>query len=423
VLVSGLLTGVAPLLQSGRVRLGEELRSGGRDGTTGHSRTRTVLLVVQGALSVILLVGAGLFVRSLHNARSVHLGWDPHPVLIVELNMRGVELDSARAVALRESVLEAAQAIPGVTHASRMVTVPFQSEWDQDLHVAGIDSVTLLGMFTLNAVTPDYFATMGTRILRGRGITPEDRSNAPRVMVVSEAMARKLWPGRDPLGECVRVGADTVPCTYVVGVAETAIQQDLGSDPGLQYYLPSAQVHPQSGGFFVRTSGDAASLAETVRRTLQRLLPGEAYVTVTPFSDVLSDQTSSWRLGATMFVAFGLLALVLATVGLYGVIAYGVAQRTREMGIRLALGASMRDVLALVVGQGLRVTAAGVLLGVLVAFVAGPRVQPLLFQVSPRDPFVYAGVAAVLLLVAVAASLLPARRAARVDPQEALRAE
>ncbi|HEX9108857.1 MAG TPA: FtsX-like permease family protein, partial [Longimicrobiales bacterium] len=424
-LVVGVLAGLAPVLQSGHLRLGEDLRSGGRDGTPGHSRLRTALLVLQGGLSVVLLVGAGLFVRSLHNVRSLPLGWQPDSVLIVNVNLRGVRLDSARDVNLRESLLEAARVIPGVTHATRTIMVPFQGEWDQDIYVAGIDSTARLGIFTLNAISPEYFSTMGTPILHGRGFTAADRAGAPPVMVVSQAMAHALWPGRDALGQCARLGADTVPCTYVVGVAQTEVQQTLGSpDPGLQYYLPVTQVRPPfAGGLLVRTSASAATFAETVRRSLQHLLPGDAYVTVTPFSDVLSDQTRSWRLGATMFLVFGLLALVLAAVGLYGVIAYGVAQRTREMGIRIALGASLRDVLSLVVGQGLRVTAAGVGLGALVAFVAAPRVQPLLFQESPRDPFVYAAVAAALLLVALAASLLPARRAARVDPQEALRAE
>jgi hypothetical protein len=177
------------------------------------------LLVFQGALSVVLLVGAGLFVRSLHNVRNV-LGYDADRLVAVELQMRGVTLDSAANVALRERLLAEAQSIPGVAHAARRITMPFWMTWNTDLHVAGIDSVSRLGEFSLNSVSPDYFATVGTRLLRG-GIIAQDVAGAGRDGR-SEAMARALWPGREPLGECVRVGADTAPCTAVVGVAGTS---------------------------------------------------------------------------------------------------------------------------------------------------------------------------------------------------------
>ncbi len=422
-LAVGVLAGLAPALLARRVHPGDELRSGGRGDSPGRARVRSALLVLQAALSVVLLVGAGLFVRSLHNARALRLGFEPDSVLIVQLDMRGTALDSAHAVALRQALLETARSIPGVSHAARTGTVPFQSEADQDLYVAGIDSVASLGVFTYNPVSPDYFATMGTRILRGRGFTATDGEAAPPVMVVSQAMARKLWPSKDALGQCVRLGADTAPCSTVVGIVENTTELDFGADPGLHYYLPSAQHHPEYGGLFVRTRGSAAPLAEAVRRRLQPLAPGNAYVTVTPFADVVGNELQSWRLGASLFVLFGLLALTLAGIGLYGVIAYNVAQRTRELGIRVALGAGVREVVSLVVGQGVRITAAGVLLGLLVAFAAARRIEPLLFGESARDPLVFGGVAAALLGVAVLAALLPARRAARVDPQEALRSE
>src|SRR6185437_3332612 len=211
--------------------------------------------------SVILLVGAGLFVRSLHNVKNLRLGYDVDPVLVVDLAMRGVKLDSAQAVTLRERLLESAQAMPGVERATLSTSLPFYSMWDVGIYVAGIDSVDRLGRFDLNAVTPDYFATMGTRILRGRAISAEDSRNAPRVMVVSAAMAKALWPGQDPIGRCVKVSADTVPCTYVVGIAENIKEQELSDDPGLFYYMSSEQWYPQEGGLFVRIRGDAARYA------------------------------------------------------------------------------------------------------------------------------------------------------------------
>ncbi len=420
---AGFLTGLAPLFQTAHADLTRDLKAGAREGTYHSSHIRTGLLIFQGTLSVLLLVGAGLFVRSLANVRATPLGYDADPVAVVGLNMRGVTLDSAQAHALRVKLLAAAQAIPGVEHASLQVTMPFWSTWDTDLYVAGIDTVGKLGEFDLNAVTPDFFATMGTRILRGRGIAEQDVAGAPGAMVVSEAMARKLWPHADAIGQCVKVDADTVPCTYVVGIAENIKNSALNDDPGLYYYLSWRQFAPSQGGLFVRMHGPAASQTEAVRHALQPLMPGVSYVTVTPMSDVLGGQTQSWKLGATMFLAFGVLALALAAVGLYSVIAYNVAQRTHEMGVRVALGAQMRDLMGLVLRQGIGVSATGIVLGAAIALAAGRWVQPLLFNESPRDPVVYVFVALTLLVVALLASLIPARRAARVDPMQALRSE
>ncbi|PYO73865.1 MAG: hypothetical protein DMD64_05810 [Gemmatimonadetes bacterium] len=422
-LCAGLLTGLAPALLSTHTDVAGDLKAGARGGTFQRSRLRSALLVLQGALSVVLLVGAGLFVRSLSHVRVIPLGYDVDPVLLVELNMRGVRLDSARNVQLRQELLETAQATPGVERASRQVTVPFWGSWNVTLYVAGIDSVDRLGEFYLNAVTPDYFATLGTRVLRGRGIAAQDAEHAPRVMVVSDAMAKTLWPGRDPIGQCVKLGADTAPCTYVVGVAENIRSQKLGDDPGLFYYLPAAQWHPQDGGLFIRTRGNAARQVEAIRRRLQQIMPGASYVTVTPLRDILGEQTRSWQLGATMFVAFGTLALALAAIGLYSVIAYSVAQRVQELGVRAALGAQQRDLVTLIVKEGLRVGLSGIAIGVLIALAGGQWLGPLLFQESPHDPLVFGFVTLVLLGTTVLASFVPSRRAARVDPMVALRAE
>jgi len=422
-LMAGLLTGLAPLVQTGHVNLNRDLREGVREGTYRRSRLRSGLLVFQGTLSVVLLVGAGLFVRSLRHVRAVPLGYEPQHVATVATNMRGVKLDSARSVALIQRLHEAAGAIPGVTSAARQLTMPFWSTWSQGLYVAGIDSVNQLGQFDLDAVSPEYFTTMGTRILAGRGIGAQDLAGAPGAMVVSQAMAGKLWPGEDPVGRCVRVGADTMPCTYVVGVAENIKNDRLGDDPGLFYYLSAAQFHSNQGGLFLRVHGDPEAMQETVRKTLQRIMPGASYVTVTPIENIIGEQTQPWRLGATMFVIFGLLALALAAIGLYSVIAFNVGQRLHEIGVRIALGATMREIVGQVVTGGMKLAAGGIVLGVAVALAIGRWVEPLLFEESARDPAVIAFVAAVLLAVAALASFLPARRAARVDPVRALKAE
>ena len=422
-LLAGLLTGLAPVFQTRRANLTDDLKAGVREGAIHRSRTRAGLLTLQGALSVVLLVGAGLFVRSLSHVRNLPLGFSADSVLNVDLQMRGVKLDSAANVTLRRRLLAEAQAIPGVTHVSRQITMPFWSSWNQRIYVAGIDSTDRLGEFYLNAVSPDYFATMGTRLLRGRGITAQEVAGAPQAMVVSAAMAQVLWPGKDALGQCVRVGSDTVPCTYVVGIAENTKSQDLSDDPGCFYYLSADQFAPDGGGLFVRTHGDPEASREAIRRRLQGLMPGASYVTVTPLTEVLGGETRSWRLGATMFTVFGCLALILAGIGLYSVIAYSVAQRTHEMGVRVALGAETQDLVGLVLREGLALAAAGVGLGAIAALVVSQWVKPLLFEESARDPVVFVGVAVILIVVAALASLVPARRAGRVDPMRALRTE
>jgi putative ABC transport system permease protein len=372
-------------------------------------------------------------VRSLQNVEAVRLGYDVDPVLYVGLNMRGVTLDSVPAMELRERLMRTAKTIPGVENASRQTALPFWSTWSFGLYVEGIDTVNRLGQFDLNMVSPEYFATMGTRIVRGRGINASDTRDSPRAVVVSDAMGKVLWPGKDAVGQCLKVnlgggGRDPVdgtslPCTTVVGISENIKEQSLSADSGYYYYLPITQARWTLGGLLVRTHGDAATTKESVRRRLQREMPGASYVTVTPLSDIIGSQKRSWHLGATMFVAFGVLALVLAAIGLYSVIAYNVTQRTHELGVRRALGAQAADVARLVVSDGLRVVAIGVALGLVAALWAGRWLKPLLFDVSPTDPAVYVFVAVTLVLVAIAASFLPALRATRVDPNVALRTD
>jgi putative ABC transport system permease protein len=432
-LVVGVLTGLAPVLQATRADLTSDLKAGTREGTYTRSRMRIGLLVLQGALSVVLLVGAGLFVRSLRNVQALRLGYDVDPVMLVNLNMRGHQLDSVQAIELRERLLRVAKTVPGVESATRQTAVPFWSTWSFGLFVEGIDTVGRLGQFDLNMVSSEFFGTMGTRILRGRGISDQDTENAPRAVVVSEAMGKVLWPGRDPLGQCLKVnlqggGRDpvdgrTLPCSTVVGIAENIKEQSLSADSGYYYYLPIRQARPALGGMLVRARGDADAVKEALRRRLQREMPGASYVTITPFSDIIGSQKRSWHLGATMFVAFGALALVLAAIGLYSVIAYNVTQRTHELGVRRALGAQTADVTRLVVSDGLRVVAIGVVIGVVVALGASKWVKPLLFDVSPNDPGVYLFVAGMLAAVAIAACWVPALRASRVDPNVALRTD
>jgi predicted permease len=420
----GVLTGLAPMTQVGRTDLASDLKSGPREGVHQRRGLRTALVLLQCALSVILLVGAGLFVQSLRNVRDVRLGFDADSVLVVSLNMRDVKLDSAATVALRLRLLESVKDVPGVAYATLQESVPFAGESSWPIFVTGIDSTRSLGQFDVNMVSADYFKTMGTRIVRGRALARTDIDGAPRVAVVGESMAAALWPGQDAIGRCFRISADSMPCTYVVGVAEDIHSQSVDAEPRLFfYYLPAAQWLPQFGGLFVRARGDAARLVEPLRRRLQSEMPGTSFVTIRPLGDIVDAKLRSWIVGTTVFTAFGALALVLAAVGLYSVIAYNVTQRSHELGVRLALGASRTGIVRLVVLEGVRFALAGIVIGGIVASSTGQWIGPLLFRQSPRDLTVFALVGVALLGVAMVASCIPALRAARMDPKTALQAD
>ena len=419
-LAAGVTIGLVPILAAGRDDLATTLKAGTRDGTYQRSRTRTALLILQSALSVLLLIGAGLFVRSLDNVRSIRLGYDVDHLLYVSRQLRGTRLGAEAQVAQLNELIERARAIPGVTGTARAVTVPFGSSWSMPITVPSLDTVSRPG-FLLQAGSPDYFSTMGTRLLQGRGFLPTDRAGAPRVAVISEAMAKKLWPGKSPIGQCFKQRGDTMPCITVVGIAENIKARNLTKDSGMNYYLPIDQFHPDEGGLFIRTRSDAAALAETVRRELQAVMPGATYVRVTPMRNFVDPNRRSWESGAKMFLAFGALAHLLAALGLYSVIAYNVAQRTHELGVRIALGAGTGALTRLVVFQAMRFAAAGALIGGLLALWSGRWIAPLLYQTSSRDPGVFAVVISTLLLVAIGASAIPAIRASRVDPNVALR--
>jgi putative ABC transport system permease protein len=426
-LVVAIFAGIVPALHQGTDHLADSLKAGVREGTYRQSRTRTALLVVQAALSVLLLVGAGLFTRSLHQVRSVHLGYDVDPLIYVKSNMRGLNLPNSERALLDERFLAEARAIPGVVNATRIVSIPFGTGESRRLSIPGIDSVRRAGRITLQAGSPDFFATLGTRIVRGRAFTAADRAGSAPVMIVSAAMAKQFWGSQDAIGKCVHVGGDTMPCRGIVGIAEDIRSHDLSGPTELQYYLPAEQraamYGAESPALMIRVAGRADDYAERVRAKLQPLMPGASYVSAIPMHEKVDPRMQTWEAGATLFLAFGALALTLAAVGLYAVIAFSVAQRAHELGVRIALGAQAEDILKLVVGEGIAFTGAGIVMGGGIALAAGHWMQPLLFDVSASDPLTYALVAVVLLTVGVLASAFPAARAARVDPTVALRTD
>jgi ABC-type antimicrobial peptide transport system permease subunit len=273
---------------------------------------------------------------------------------------------------------------------------------------------------------------LGIRLIDGRLFTGADRAGTERVTVINETTARTFWPGENPVGQCVKFGADSMPCTIVVGIVANARRQQLIEQPVSMVYRPLDQLDPsvydQSVSFFgfsfiARATRKPLVVAEPLRRLIQSAAPNMPYAVVRPLSDRLGRQTRAWALGATMFSIFGALSLVLAAIGLYSVVAFTVAQRAHEFGVRVALGATGASLLRLTIVRGVLPVVAGLGIGVVVALMAARLVEGMLFELSPRDPTVFVSASALLLLVAVAASLIPAVRATKVDPMLALRSD
>lgn len=425
-----LFTSIGPMLMARRADLAVLIKSGGREGGRGRSSLQSTLLVVQVSLSVVLLVGAGLFVRSLNAVHAIPAGYEAASVIEATLDWRNTSMTPVTRADAQQRMLLAARALPGVEAVAEAQTRLFSSHI-ADLRVPGIDSVGVLGRFGYQVVSADYFDVLKVRMQRGRHFDAGDRTGAPLVAVVSASMAARLWPGRDPIGRCLHVklnaqANDTqVECTTVVGVADDVRQASANAEPLYGYYLLKDQFMPMAAApLLLRVTGSDATLhLERIRRELTRAMPGDGHAVVRPLQSVVDNQTRAWRLGTTLFAAFGLLALLVASVGLYGVVSYGVAGRTHELGVRCALGARTYHIVTLVVSHGVRFASVGVAIGGIVALLASRWLEPLLFRVSGRDSLTYVSVIATMLAVATLASLLPALRAARTSPMLALRSD
>lgn len=436
-IVLGILTGLIPAFRVSRPNLTQDLKSGVREGTGVHARLRGALTIAQATLSVVLLVGAGLFVRSLAKISALDLGIEPDRVLVIQLawprlpatatdTEREMERSRRQDVYLR--ALERVRVMPGVAPASLSVGLPFQYGFSQYLRLPGRDSLPRFkaGSPRISAVAHDYFETVGTSIIRGRSFTPEDRAGSEPVAIVSDLMARTLWPGEDPIGQCLYTGqrGEEVPCSRIVGIAEDARRSRLREEQGMHYYVPFGQERGIGGtSLVVRPAGSLTAMIPAIRQAIAQVDPSVLYVDAGSLQELVDPQIRPWRLGATVFGLMGVLALLVAAVGLYSVLSYLVVQRTHEMGVRLALGATGASIVALVMRHSLAVALTGIAIGLALSLAAGRFIAPLLFDTSPRDGLVLGGVAASLLVVALAASLLPALRARRVNPLEAMRTD
>jgi predicted permease len=424
----GVAAGLAPALQSTSPDLINWLKAGVHEGAYRRSILRNALLVVQTALSVSLLVGAGLFVRSLDNVRALDLGYDIEHTVFVAPSFTSAPPDPDVTAGLK-SAAERLRATPGVDGVALASSSPMGGFAFTRVFLPDRDSLPPLGdekAPSTVGVSPGYFRTTGVALIAGREFDATDRLGAPGVVIVSRAMARLYWPGRSALGQCLILGERTKPCARVVGVAADVHRMTLIEKPTLQFYRPLDQVDAffRPDELILRTTGrDLFGVTREASRVLRQTFSGSMPPRITTMAQSLDAQFRPWRLGAELFTALGILALVVAAIGVYSVVAFAVSQRTREMGIRIALGARSRDVFSLVIGEGARVVAAGVLIGLTVTLAAGRLVASLLFGVTARDPLVLAGSALALLVIGAAASALPSLRAARVDPVAALRAD
>ena len=428
--VAGLIAGVLPALQSLRLDLVGALKVGRGGGDhSGHSRASSILVVAQAALSVVLLVGAGLFVSSLNNVRGIRTGFDARRIIVA-----GVEFDvadparAARFPVMLREVADRMRAAPGVEEVALSRMAPTRGFSTITFH-PDVDTLQYRKPFaTYNLVSPEFLTTTGTRVLQGQDFPRVTGAAMPPVVVVNEAMARAQWPGMDALGRCLRF-SPAGPCYRVIGIVETAMFDRLLEEPQPQFYLPLDNPPPEAGRWFqaliVRTESGAIArglATAELQRAIRQAFPG-GRPTIATMEQYLEPQYRPWRMGATLFTAFGLLALIVAALGIYSTIGYMVAQRTHEFGVRTALGARTSDILRQVIGGSLRTVAIGVVAGIALAILGGRFVAALLYGVTPGDPVVLVSVAIALLVVAAGAAFGPAWRAARVDPVSALRVE
>jgi len=425
-LFTGIVFGLIPAIQTSRLDLVPALRDCAATGPALRSRLQAGLVVSQVALSLVCLACAGLFVRGVQRAQSVDIGLgDPGGVLLVgtNLHLAGFSSDSTGLPAL-ERLLAEVRALPGVRSAGVATLVPLGivGRRPRDVEIEGYQPRPDEKPTTsANSVSPGYFETVHAAVLRGRGFTAEDRPASQPVAVVNETFARRYWPGRDALGMRLRLSDGA--WHSVVGIARDGKYRSLDEPAQPLAYFPIQQRYSESFTLHVRTDGDPRRLQQALRRAFQRVSPDLPVADVTTLAEHVQEATFVQRLGAWSLTAFGALALLLSAVGLYGVLAFSVARRTREMGVRIALGASRRDVLTLVVGKAMRLTAVGLGVGVVLAAGAGQLLRSQIFGVSPLDPVTFGGVLGLLAAVALLAAWLPARRAAKVDPIVALQAE
>ncbi len=423
-IVTGMLFGLAPAWHASRTDIVPVLKDEAF-GRARRSRLRSAFVIAQVACSMFLLVGAGLFVRSLLSARAIDAGFDPTNMIVMSVVPELQGFDETRGRNLYERLLTGVATVPGVRSATLAQSVPlglggsrrgtsiegYQTQLGEDTETA------------YNVVAPRYFETMRIPLLRGRAFTEADRAGAPPVVIVNDAFARRYWPNADPIGKRISANGSEGPFREVIGVTRTGKYNTLGEDPRPFYYLPLWQEYEGTATLHVKTSGDPRALISPVRDAVRAVDAAVPLFDIKTMEEQMLVALLPARLAGTLLGAFGLLALLLASVGIYGVMSYSVVQRTREIGVRRALGAQTGNLLRLVLGEGMRLAAIGFGIGLAAAVALTRFAASLLYGVTPTDPVTFAGALGLLSGAAFVACYIPALRALRVDPVTALRYE
>jgi predicted permease len=426
--LAGLLFGVAPAFRTARVDLVAGLKDGGR-GSRGVQarRLNRGFVVAQFALSLVLLVGAALVLQSFRNVLAIDRGFDAENVLVARVSLPGRTYPDVPSVAAFQGrLLRRVQSLSGVRDAALSQTAPFTpGDNQQNVHIEGRDQRPgdPVRVASVRGVSPTYFRTIGTTILEGRAFDATDRPGGPAVVVIDASLARQYWPDGDAIGKQIRIGDPARPLATIVGVAQSVKHRDLVAPADHYVYLPLTQAPRWQTDIVVRTVGDPMALAADLRREVAQIDPRIPLYDVHTLDQAVADSLRTRRVTQQLLIAFAAAALLLATIGIYGVMSLGVGARTNEFGIRLALGARPGQVRRLVLGEGLRLIVAGVSVGLVGAATLTRGMGSLLYGVEPFDPAIFAAAALVMSVAAVVACYLPARRATETDPITALRAE
>jgi putative ABC transport system permease protein len=423
---TGISFGLVPAIGASRPDLNETLKEGGRSSSGARrNRTRATFVIAQVAICLMLLIAAGLMARSFITLLSISPGFNPDGVLTMKVALSSKYREPKLAAAYYQQALEKIGAIPGVQSAGAALGLPLTgSPGSRYFAIEGRPPQPAGQGYNanLNAATPGYFKALGIPLLRGRDFSESDLSGAPEVAIINEEMARQFWPDEDALGKRILLGGSTTPYT-IIGIVGDVKQSGLEVKPRQEMFFPYYQQGYRNATFAIRTTADPEQMTIAVRGAIQELDRDQPLFLVRTMDEVISESVSSRRFSMMLFIIFAVTALLLAVVGLYGVMSYMVAQRTHEIGIRMALGASSKDVLGMIVGNAMRLALVGIVIGLGAAFALTRLMENMLYEVKATDPLTFVVISILLALVAAAASYMPARRATRIDPMDALRHE
>jgi predicted permease len=429
--IAGVVFGIAPAVRGTRMEVGTTLKESSRSVAGANTALSRVLLVLQVSISMVLLVGAGLFLRTLDNLRSVDIGWNPTNLVFVRVDAEGAALDDQGKFRYVQEGMDRLRAIPGVTHATvSNPTLMTGGGWSTAMYVEGRVYPKGRNNYAASSVDinrvivgPNYFEAMGIPVIAGRGFTGGDNANTPKVAVINQAAARKFFPNENPIGRKFGTSIDNARDIEIVGILRNTRYNDLREQPPATMFLPHLQNNPEDLVFSIRTAVDPAGVMNAARAAMSAVNPSIPVLRVETQMSTLERKYAQEKVLAQAYTLFGAIALFVASIGLFGLMSYNVSRRTREIGIRMAMGAQRQEVLGLVLRESMLLVTVGMAIGLAAALAAGRLVASQLFGLEPTDPATIVGALCVMLAVSATAGYLPARRAARVDPMVALRYE